>query len=107
MSKAKFTKSRSDTRRGTQHGWSLEGVKRYNELFFEIQQRRRDEGAKQLEKELMQIFMVDDMDDVEYNDGQEGRMGYNENYQDPVDMFEIHNSPNLQRDVGEIQRVQV
>ena len=106
-SKAKFTKSRSDTRRGTQHGWSLEGVKRYNELFFEIQQRQRDDGAKPLEKELMQSFMVDDVDDMEYDDGQEGRMGYNENYQDPVDIFEIHNLQNVQRDVGEIRRVPV
>ena len=106
-SKAKFTKSRSDTRRGTQHGWSLEGVKRYNELFFEIQQRRQDEGTKQLEKELMQSFMVDDMDDVECDDGQEGRMGYNENYQDPIDMFEIHNSHNVRKDLGEIRRVSV
>ena len=106
-SKAKFTKSRSDTRKGTQHGWSLEGVKRYNELFFEIQQRRQDEGAKQLEKELMQSFMVDEMDDAEYDDGQEGRMGYNENYQDAVDMFEIHNSQIVQRDLGKIRKVPV
>ena len=31
---------------------------------------------------------------------QEGRMGYNENYQDPVDMFEIHNSIHISTLVG-------
>ena len=89
-SKAKFTKSRKDSMKGTQHGWSEEGIKRYNMLFMETKKERERESAKDLEGDLMKYFKIhedsgDEMDEEEDNE----ECDVNPEYVDPVDMFEI------------------
>ena len=95
-SKAKFTKSRKDSMKGTQHGWSEEGIKRYNMLFMETKKEREKESAKELEGELLKYFKIhddsgDEMDDEEDNE----ECDINLEYVNPVDMFEIIDSDTI------------
>ena len=89
-SRAKFTKSRKDSRKGTQHGWSEEGIKRYNELFMETKKEREKDCAKELEGDLLKYFKIhDDSDDELDDENEDEECDINPEYVNPVDMFEI------------------
>lgn len=107
-SKAKFTKSRKDSRKGTQHGWSEEGIKRYNMLFMETKKEREKNSAIELEEELMKYYNIHD-DSADEMDGEmdDEECDINPEYVDPVDMFEIDSNTKTMPDLkqGNILKV--
>ena len=55
--KAKFKKLRKDSRKVTQHGWSEEGIKRYNLLFMETKKERERKGEwERTRRRTVEIF---------------------------------------------------